>query len=90
MVISDFFRDSPFSKSEIGKTVKAIVLDQTFWDNCKFIFNLTTLIVKLLRIVDSDNVPALGYVHDGMIRVEKVVKSICGMWRQNTGRICIF
>ncbi|CAN0925476.1 hypothetical protein LINGRAHAP2_LOCUS34784 [Linum grandiflorum] len=77
LVISDFFRDSPFSKTEIGKTVKAIVLDQIFWDNCLFIVKLTTPIVQLLRIVDSDSVPALGYVHDGMIRVEKVVKSIC-------------
>ncbi|CAN0905725.1 hypothetical protein LINGRAHAP2_LOCUS23840 [Linum grandiflorum] len=49
-----------------------------FWDNCLFIVKLTTPLVKLLQILDSDIVPALGYVHDGMIRVEKVVKSICG------------
>ncbi|CAN0920333.1 hypothetical protein LINGRAHAP2_LOCUS31985 [Linum grandiflorum] len=78
MVTSDFFKESPFSKTEIGKTVKAIVLDKKFWDDCLFIVNLTTPIVKLFRIVDSDSVPALGYVHDGMIRVEKAVKSICG------------
>ncbi|CAN0928952.1 hypothetical protein LINGRAHAP2_LOCUS36778 [Linum grandiflorum] len=43
-----------------------------------FIVQLTIPIVKLLRIVDSDSKPALGYVHEGMRRVEDGVKTLCG------------
>ncbi|CAN1238049.1 hypothetical protein LINGRAPRIM_LOCUS2027 [Linum grandiflorum] len=78
LVISEFFRDSSFYKTDVGKEVKSIILDQKFWDDCMFIVQLTIPIVKLLRIVDSDSKPALGYVHEGMRRVEDGVKTVCG------------
>ncbi|CAN1334288.1 hypothetical protein LINPERPRIM_LOCUS36346 [Linum perenne] len=78
LMVDDYWFITPHSKTEIGKAVMAIVLDLQFWEDCEFMVKLTTPIVRLLRIVDSDNKPALGYVHEGMARVEKVVKAICG------------
>ncbi|CAN1189328.1 hypothetical protein LINPERHAP2_LOCUS39836, partial [Linum perenne] len=78
LMVDEFWKESPHSKTEIGKAVMSIVLDLQFWEDCKFMVKLTTPIVRLLRIVDSDTKPALGYVHEGMTRVEKVVKEICG------------
>ncbi|CAN0861944.1 hypothetical protein LINGRAHAP2_LOCUS8343 [Linum grandiflorum] len=78
LMVSEFFRESTFSKSEVGKAVKAIVLDQLFWEECSFIVELTEPIVRLLRIVDSDEMPALGYVYEGYRRVEKAVMKVCG------------
>ncbi|CAN0918959.1 hypothetical protein LINGRAHAP2_LOCUS31176 [Linum grandiflorum] len=78
LMVSDFFRESAFSKTEIGKTVKTTILDQTFWDECSFIVELTEPILRLLRIMDSDEMPALGYVYEGYRRVEKAVMKVCG------------
>ncbi|CAN0893444.1 hypothetical protein LINGRAPRIM_LOCUS2762 [Linum grandiflorum] len=77
-MVSEFFRKSAFSKTEIGKTVKTTILDQTFWDECSFIVELTEPILRLLRIVDYDEMPALGYVYEGYRRVEKAVMKVCG------------
>ncbi|CAN0919422.1 hypothetical protein LINGRAHAP2_LOCUS31448 [Linum grandiflorum] len=76
LMVSEFFRESTFSKSEVGKAVKTIVLDQLFWEECSFIVELTKPIVRLLRIVDSDEMPALGYVYEGYRRVEKAVMTV--------------
>ncbi|CAN1148854.1 hypothetical protein LINPERHAP2_LOCUS16721 [Linum perenne] len=76
-MVDDFWKESPHSKTVIGKDVMVTVLDLQVWEDCIFMVKLTTPIVRLLRIVDSDTKPALGYVHEGMTRVEKVVKEIC-------------
>ncbi|CAN0922138.1 hypothetical protein LINGRAHAP2_LOCUS32937 [Linum grandiflorum] len=78
LMVSEFFRESAFSKTEIGKTAKTTILDETFWDECSFIVELTEPIIRLLRIVDSDEMPALGYVYEGYRRVEKAVMKVCG------------
>ncbi|CAL1382275.1 unnamed protein product [Linum trigynum] len=75
---SEFFRESDLSSTKDGKDVKAIVLDQQFWADCDFIVMLTAPIVKLLRVVDSDSKPAMGYVYDGMTRVSNAIKTVCG------------
>ena len=72
-----FFRDSSFYKTDVGKEVNAIILDQNFRDDYMFIVQLTIPIVKLLHIMDSDSKPALGYVHEGMNRVVDGVKTLC-------------
>ncbi|CAN1339119.1 hypothetical protein LINPERPRIM_LOCUS38351 [Linum perenne] len=77
LMVDDFWKESPHSKTVIGKDVMVTVLDLQVWEDCIFMVKLTTPIVRLLRIVDSDTKPALGYVHEGMTRVEKVVKEIC-------------
>ncbi|CAN0881021.1 hypothetical protein LINGRAHAP2_LOCUS13977, partial [Linum grandiflorum] len=78
LMVSEFYRESALSKTEIGKTVKTTILDETFWEECSFIVDLTEPIIRLLRIVDSDEMPALGYVYEGYRRVEKVVMKVCG------------
>ncbi|CAN0902436.1 hypothetical protein LINGRAHAP2_LOCUS21967 [Linum grandiflorum] len=78
LAVSELFRDSAFSKTEAGKAVKSIIMDRKFWEDTLFIVRLTTPIVRFLRIVtDSDSKPALGYVYEGMLGVEKAIKAAC-------------
>jgi hypothetical protein len=62
------------SKVYTGKTVNAIILDFTFWSNCFMIAKIMAHIIKLLKIVDEEERPSMGYVYDGMQKGKKCNK----------------
>ncbi|KAI0524227.1 hypothetical protein KFK09_003591 [Dendrobium nobile] len=47
-----------------------------FWDNCLIISKIAGPLIRLLRIVDSDEKPSLGYLYDGMYRARKAIKAM--------------
>ena len=63
-------------KSEMKKAISAIVLDKKFWDDCLLMVKIVTPIIRLLRIVDADEKPLLGYVYEGLQRVKKAIKEM--------------
>ncbi|PKA46753.1 hypothetical protein AXF42_Ash015647 [Apostasia shenzhenica] len=74
MVTSRGFNLWSGSKSKRGKEIKDIVLDKMFWNDCLIIIKIVSPLLRLLRIVDSDEKPALGYVYEGMYRARKSIK----------------
>ncbi|KAK2370307.1 hypothetical protein QL285_083366 [Trifolium repens] len=54
----------------------AAVLDSKFWNDVEIIVKIVAPLVCLLRIVDGDDRPSLGYVYDGMFRAKKAIKKI--------------
>ncbi|GAU34631.1 hypothetical protein TSUD_394220 [Trifolium subterraneum] len=54
----------------------AVVLDSRFWNDVEIIVKIVAPLVCLLRIVDGDDRPSLGYVYDGMFRAKKAIKNI--------------
>ncbi|XP_039803646.1 uncharacterized protein LOC120667686 [Panicum virgatum] len=46
----------------LPKKFTKAVLDQKFWKDCAIVCQLSELIVRALRIVDSDERPAMGYL----------------------------
>ena len=46
----------------MGKLVSSIILNNKFWEDCLLMIKIATPIIKLLRIVDADEKPSLGYV----------------------------
>ncbi|KAI0519752.1 hypothetical protein KFK09_007212 [Dendrobium nobile] len=64
LITSKFFTDSKISKTSKGKEVASIILDLKFWDNCLIISKISGPLITLLRIVDSDEKPSLGYLYD--------------------------
>ncbi|XP_023752194.1 uncharacterized protein LOC111900549 [Lactuca sativa] len=61
---------------EKAKEVKLIILNESFWNNCAIIVKVMTPMLRLLRICDSDEKPALGYVYEGMYRAKKGIKKL--------------
>nr|KAJ0219174.1 hypothetical protein LSAT_V11C300105720 [Lactuca sativa] len=61
---------------EKAKEVKLIILNESFWNNCVIIVKVMTPMLRLLRICDSDEKPALGYVYEGMYRAKKGIKKL--------------
>ncbi|XP_076958104.1 uncharacterized protein LOC143633744 isoform X2 [Bidens hawaiensis] len=51
--------------------VKLIILDETYWQSCSVLVKVIGPILRLLRICESDEKPALGYVYEGMHRARK-------------------
>ncbi|XP_078150193.1 uncharacterized protein LOC144545498 [Carex rostrata] len=61
---------SSYAKEKKGKKFKEDVLDQQFWKNCATICQITEPLVRVLRIVDSDERPAMGFLY-GAIHAAK-------------------
>ncbi|GKU92834.1 hypothetical protein SLEP1_g6507 [Rubroshorea leprosula] len=76
LVTSLEFRESRYYKDQKAKDVVAVVLDKKFWNNCELVVKIVGPLIRLLRIVDGDERPSLGYVYDGMYRARKAIKTI--------------
>jgi hypothetical protein len=76
LMVDRHFTTHKLAKSTAGKTVSVIVLDSTFWSNCFMIAKIMAPIIKLLKIVDGDERPSMGYVYDGMQRAKNAIKAM--------------
>ncbi|CAN1319743.1 hypothetical protein LINPERPRIM_LOCUS31383 [Linum perenne] len=63
---SEFYIADSSSSTQKAMNVEKIVSDNMFWGYCLEIVKVVTPIMKLLRFVDSDEKPSLGYVYKGM------------------------
>ncbi|XP_039134542.1 uncharacterized protein LOC120271927 [Dioscorea cayenensis subsp. rotundata] len=76
LVTDKYYTSHKLSKSPVGKTVTSIILDGKFWEECLFMVKIAAPIIRLLRVVDADEKPSLGYVYEGMIRIRKAIMAI--------------
>ncbi|PKU87836.1 hypothetical protein MA16_Dca017608 [Dendrobium catenatum] len=76
LITSKFYADSKISKTYKGKEAAAIILDLKFWNDCLTISKIAGPLIRLLRIMDSDKKPSLGYLYDGMYRARKAIKAM--------------
>ena len=76
LVTSKFFVDSRYSKDNKSKVAVSIILDNRFWNDCLIVVNLMSPLMCLLRIVDCDERPSMGYVYEGMYRVRLGIKKL--------------
>ncbi|GMY38460.1 hAT dimerization domain-containing protein [Fagus crenata] len=76
LVTSKFFVESRYAKDKKAKEVVKIILDPKFWNDCRVIVHIVSPLIRLLRIVDSDEHPAMGYVYDGIYRAIDGIKKL--------------
>lgn len=75
MVISKEWISAPCAKELKGRKFVDLVLDQQFWKDCASICNFSEPLVRVLRIVDSDERPAMGYIFGALhCAVEEIEK----------------
>ncbi|XP_065622878.1 uncharacterized protein LOC136064720 [Quercus suber] len=58
LVTSKFYVESRYAKDKKAKAVVKIILDNQFWNDCHVIVHIMSPLIRLLRIVDSDEKPA--------------------------------
>jgi hypothetical protein len=75
MVISKEWTSAPCAKEAKARNFVDLVLDQKIWKDCASICNFSEPLVRVLRIVDSDERPAMGYVFGALhCAVEEIEK----------------
>ncbi|KAL8555016.1 hypothetical protein ACS0TY_002992 [Phlomoides rotata] len=70
------FRDSRYYKDKKANAVLAVVLDSKFWSDCAIVVGVVAPLIRVLRIMDTDRRPSIGYVYDGIYRAKKAIKDV--------------
>ncbi|XP_057740532.1 uncharacterized protein LOC130957705 [Arachis stenosperma] len=76
LMVDKYFTSHELSKSVNGKMISSIILDSKFWEDCLTTVMIVGPLIKLLRLVDADEKPSLGYVYEGMQRAKIAIKTI--------------
>ncbi|KAJ0621437.1 putative HAT dimerization domain, ribonuclease H-like superfamily [Helianthus annuus] len=74
MVTSQEWLDSKWANDLKGKKVASILLHDSFWRNITYSLKLTGPLVKVLRLVDGERAPAMGYIYEAMERAKLTIK----------------
>ncbi|XP_061353108.1 uncharacterized protein LOC133297896 [Gastrolobium bilobum] len=75
MVTSRDWTSSTYSKEAKAKKFVEQVLDSNFWKQCAEIVKLTEPLIRVLRIVDSENKPAMGFLYQAIFKArEEMIK----------------
>ena len=68
MVVDSKWEDIPEVKNKKGKDATATVLNIQFWRNVSLCLKIFELLVKVLRLVDGDVKPSMGYVYGELLK----------------------
>ncbi|RDY13851.1 hypothetical protein CR513_01165, partial [Mucuna pruriens] len=66
MFTSNEWKSSSFAKTKDGKLVEDVVLDKEFWKNIIICLKGACPLIEVLRLVDSDKKPAMGFIYEAM------------------------
>ncbi|XP_059670853.1 uncharacterized protein LOC132316389 [Cornus florida] len=72
---SSKWKSSKFARTRKGKRVEGVALDnRNFWTNVANCLRAAIPLVKVLRLVDSDERPAMGFIYGAMDRAKEEIK----------------
>lgn len=63
------------SNSVAGRLVESIVCNHTFWDRCRTIVNILKSMVMVLRMVDGNKKPIMGYIYESIQLMKVTTKA---------------
>ncbi|KAI3507987.1 hypothetical protein L1887_22986 [Cichorium endivia] len=74
MVCSQKWEESKWATEQKGKKVKEYFMQDTFWRNVLYSLKLTGPLVTVLRMVDGEKYPAMGYIYEAMDRAKETIR----------------
>lgn len=74
MVSSKEWDDTKWSKSKKGKAAYATIVQPAFWNGVVMCLKVFTPLVKVLRLVDGDVKPAMGFVYGEVKKAKEQIK----------------
>ncbi|RVX18236.1 hypothetical protein CK203_006329 [Vitis vinifera] len=84
MFSSEKWCSSTWAKKVEGvKTRSTVLFDPNFWPHVAFCIKTTVPLVSVLREVDSEERPAMGYIYELMDSAKEKIAFNCGAWREN-------
>ena len=58
-----------------GKQIESIIFDnQQFWPNVELCLKIVSPLIKVLRMVDSDEKPAMGFLYKAIDQAKEEIK----------------
>ncbi|KAL4620036.1 hypothetical protein ACB092_06G125300 [Castanea dentata] len=76
MFTCDQWVESRYARDVMGKEVAALVLeDKEFWLQCQQIVKISEPLVRVLRLVDGDEKPSMGYLYEAMDKAKENIKA---------------
>ncbi|XP_065856458.1 uncharacterized protein [Euphorbia lathyris] len=73
MFTSEQWTSSKWAKEAGGKKVVLIVMSDKFWTNILYILKIFGPLVRVLRLVDSEKRPPMGYIYEAMDRAKEAI-----------------
>ncbi|XP_020239396.1 uncharacterized protein LOC109818364 [Cajanus cajan] len=73
MFMSEEWNENKLAKEAKGKEATKTVLMPSFWKNVVFIMKVMAPLVKVLRLVDSEKKPAMGYICEAMDKAKETI-----------------
>ena len=70
-------RPSPITK-EVCKTIES----NKFWPHVKGVLNVFDPLIKVLRLVDGDDKPTMGFLHEAMERSKLAIQADCRYYKK--------
>lgn len=75
MFSSPQWKSSRFASLRDGRKVEQIVMDSRFWKNVVMCLKAAYPLNKVLRLVDGDEKPVMGYMYEEMYRAKKKIQA---------------
>jgi len=76
MFTSEEWQSSQFVKTRDGGFVESLILDKEFWKNILNCLRGAMPLIKVLRMVDSDEKPAMGFIYEEMDLAKEKIQSL--------------
>ncbi|ERN08830.1 hypothetical protein AMTR_s00015p00025090 [Amborella trichopoda] len=73
MIRSNEWQTDRAAMSQLGRQVETTLLDRRFWAQCNNVVSVTEPLVRVLRLSDSDDKPAMGFLFDAMRCVREAI-----------------
>ncbi|XP_052178007.1 uncharacterized protein LOC127791885 isoform X2 [Diospyros lotus] len=73
MFTSEEWTNSKFAREARGKLASQTVLQDSFWKNVLYALKVSGPLVKVLRVVDNEDKPAMPYIYEAMDRAKEAI-----------------
>ncbi|XP_058202971.1 uncharacterized protein LOC131317432 [Rhododendron vialii] len=73
MFTSEKWTNSKWAKEQGGKHVEKVMLMASFWRNVLLALKFASPLVKVLRLVDGEVKPPMGYIYEAMDRAKETI-----------------
>ncbi|KAL0406491.1 UNVERIFIED_CONTAM: hypothetical protein Slati_3963000 [Sesamum latifolium] len=73
MFTSEKWTKSKYAKEAQGKLVASTILKNSFWNNILYILKVAGPLVKVLRLVDGEKKPPMGYIYEAMDMAKEAI-----------------
>ena len=73
MFNSDDWLSTKWAKEQQGKNIVRIVMMTTFWSSILYCLKISGPLVRVLRLVDGEKKPPMGYIYEAMDRAKESI-----------------